>query len=180
MNKPTNSPKQFASNISKTIVAVLVTSYLAITAATAQTEVKLNAPPKHCEDWPCKDGTAGCKEMRIKIKKLFEDLIDKAATDKKLRDQLLDPTDCHKAAWQIVHDQLKAINVDFGTEQFVAFYEPENEMGKSESAQNADYKSPYPNNHCYHIFYIPKGGSSAPKATFDENLRCCYQPWITK
>jgi hypothetical protein len=141
------------------------------------------ATPGKCADWPCKEGTPGCNIILATVKKVFEDLIDEAGTQagKDLRAKLLDPTNGHKKAHQIVKQRLKAKNVDLGDEHIVGFYEPENVSNQKLSAQEAaSNPSPattpspvYENNHCYHIFYLSKN-----KAEFDENLKCCYQPWV--
>jgi hypothetical protein len=125
-----------------------------------------------CKGWPAPADQAN-------VEQAFTNVLVSSATDQKLRDRLLDPTNCYQSPKHEVQQQLDSITgnkVKIPKEALIIFYEDDSpEKAGTLSKQQAQY----PSDHCLHILFLPPFGQpvSAPRTSFTENLMCCYKPW---
>jgi hypothetical protein len=123
-----------------------------------------------CVDWPA-------DKDKEKVEQAFETALNGAAQNteagRKLRARLLKSQASAKQTVQAILDAMAGDKVTIPPKASIIFYEPENVADTKR--QPRPFTDDYPADHCYHIFYLPEVGGS--KATFRENLMCCYKPW---
>ena len=145
-------------------------------------------PKDACKDWPCKDGDSQtvCDGKRADVARVLVDLLNEASksdeTGKQLRNDLLCPTNNFQLAHEAIRKKLDTVNVKFGPEHQVIFYEPEYKF--NENGEGVSFGSTYPANHCIHIFALPEPGTDLPhngveqiRKSMNLHFKCCYKPW---
>lgn len=149
-------------------IVVIVAAVLAVSALVAQPYGKSPQSTKGCTDWPS-------DQDKPTVEAAFDRVLNDSATNKPLRDQLLDPRNCYKAPKEAVQKVLNSMpgKVQIPADVLILFYEND----------SSDFLKPrppfddYPSDHCLHIFFLPPFGSPVAKTSFRENLMCCYKPW---
>jgi hypothetical protein len=142
-------------------------------------------PRKACADWPCKEGTDGCFDIKNSVKDVFVKLLNEASNGPDhatLRKNLLCPANNFKLAHDEVENRLKQKHILFGNEHYVMFYEPKDKF--DETTEIISLTPKYPDNRCIHIFGLPEENTPIPNDTVDHtsnsfnlHLKCCYKPW---
>ena len=156
----------------------IITSSLFIAAAAGLAVSALMAAPvdseaarrAECKGWM----TEAQKPI---VAKAFDDVLRESALDtpegNKLRKRLLDSTDCYKEPKAAVQERL-GNTITFPPKARVIFYE--NEDGPAGKLAERPFSGP-PSEQCLHILALGEVGREFDKASFKENLMCCYKPW---
>jgi hypothetical protein len=157
---------------------VVFAAALAVSALMAQSPSKAQTKKALCKAW--------FEKLSVDDKQKIHDAFEKALNDsaletpygQKLRNQLLDARDCYKAPKAAVQKILDDLNpgghLNFPKDALIVFYEPEE---PNPTPPPANFRDWYASEHCLQIFYLPEVGSHADKASFQQNLMCCYKPW---
>ncbi len=147
-------------------ILIVAAAILAVSAVVAQPYGKSAANAKGCTNWPSEQDQA-------KVEAAFDKVLIESATDKTLRDELLDTSNCYKRPKEAVQRTL-GNTVKIPNEVLIIFYENDSPDLIKPRPLFADY----PSDHCLHIFFLPPfGAHPAAKTSFRENLMCCYKPW---
>jgi hypothetical protein len=151
-------------------IFIIAATILAVSAVVAQPYGKSSQSTKGCTDWPL-------EKDKDKVEKSFDKVINDSATNSDLRKQLLDSSRCYwnpKKAVQDTLDHMPGDKVIIPKQVLIIFYENDTPGLIGHPPQFADY----PSDHCLHIFFLPDfGREPAARASFRENLMCCYKPW---
>lgn len=147
-------------------------SALAVSGLMANSPEDLQTKRGECQDWP--------KEVdRDLVEKGFDKALQDSAgltqANKDRRTRLLDPNKAKKEMETIFKELPNGREIKFPPKSVVRFYEPE--ITKALAPAKSSDKSTYPSDHCYHILFLPEAGEQNTKASFRENLMCCYIPW---
>jgi hypothetical protein len=114
---------------------------------------------------------------QAKVEAAFDKVLNDSATDSTLRAELLDVRNCYakpKAAVQKTLDAMPGDKVKIPKEVVIIFYEDDTSSLTKVARPFGDY----PSDHCLHIFFLPAfGAQGTARASFRENLMCCYKPW---
>lgn len=150
-------------------IFIVTAAILAVSAVVAQPYGKSPQTVRGCTNWPL-------EKDKEKVEKAFDKVLNDSATDSDLRNKLLDSRNCYKTPKEVVQDTLNNMPGDKVTippEAVIIFYENDTPGFTRPHPPFADY----PSDHCLHIFFLPPTGQPATKASFKENLMCCYKPW---
>jgi hypothetical protein len=150
-------------------IFIVAAAILAASAVVAQPYGKSSQSTKGCTDWPSDPD-------KRTVEAAFDKVLNDSATNKPLRDQLLDTRNCYKEPKNAVQTVLNSMpgKVKIPDDVLIIFYEND----------TPDFTKPhppfvdYPSDHCLHIFFLPDfGRQPTAKASFRANLMCCYKPW---
>jgi hypothetical protein len=150
-------------------ILVTVAAVLAVSALVAQPYSKSPQITRGCTDWPSDPD-------KPTVEAAFDKVLNDSATNKPLRDQLLDTRNCYKEPKNAVQTVLNSMpgKVKIPDDVLIIFYENDTPDFTRPHPPFADY----PSDHCLHIFFLPPfGHQPVAKTSFRENLMCCYKPW---
>jgi hypothetical protein len=124
-----------------------------------------------CKNWIKEQDKPAVRDV---FNKLLEESAANTQAGRDLRKKLINPANCYKEAKDTVNNRLPA-NIKLPADAIVIFFEDE-DFDPNKARTYRDIQPGDPKDSCYHILALGETKSNK-KATFAENLMCCYKPW---
>jgi hypothetical protein len=169
--------KKVSTRMKSRITRTAAVALCGVAAALAASGLMANAAEEQptrrgdCQDWPPDADKALVAQG---FDQALKDSAGSTQAEMDRRGRLLDPKLAQKEMEYIFEHLPHGRAIKFPPKSIVRFYEPE--INKALPPAKSYDKSSYPADHCYHILFLPEVGPN-PKASFKDNLMCCYIPW---